>query len=166
MWRPGCLSSVSCWECPCGQTPHHLCPGFPGVSSWHSSPFPGPSSRRQQGLGTGGTAASGAQVLPTALPAPSRRDRRQRGPVLFKVEIKGLYKLGGVPLVFPCRLAAGALAMGAHTAHPAGVTHPEPRERGGGWGGGRTCSDPSQPSRSSRKVTKAEATGLARVSPL
>lgn len=71
----------------------------------------------------------GAQVLPTAFPAPGGRGaRRQHGPVLFNVEIKGLYQLGGVPLVLLCWLAAGALAMGAHMVHPGCVTHPEPRE--------------------------------------
>lgn len=62
-----------------------------------------------------------AQVLPTALPAPGGRGAwRQHGPVLFNVEIKGLYELGDVPLVLPCWLAEGPW-LRVHTWYTLGV---------------------------------------------
>lgn len=65
MWKPGCLSGVSCWRIPLWPgPPAGLCLGFPGISSWHSSPFPGPLPTDSRALALDGWVPQGAQALP------------------------------------------------------------------------------------------------------
>lgn len=82
------LQPVMLGSPPCGQAPCQPLPGIPGISSRSSSPFPGPSSHRQQALGPGPQEPTSP---PGALPPAGGGggvDRQQHGPVLFNVKIK------------------------------------------------------------------------------
>lgn len=61
-------------ESPCGQAPPaSLCLGFPGISSWHSSPFLGPLPTDGRALALGRWVPQGAQALPQLFLPPERR---------------------------------------------------------------------------------------------
>lgn len=129
MWKPGPpFRCVLLENPPVARPPRQPLSRIP----WHFLlallPLPGPASHRRQGLGTGQMGASRGPGPPTALPAPGGGDEQQHGPVLFHVEIKGRFTSRVVCLLSSCWLAAGALAVGTHVAHPDCVTHPVPRE--------------------------------------